>query len=73
MVSNYSACLDSPKLYGYITSAGTSGETLSGSLVGSAELLNACDEITVTVHKEWIKDANGIQMEADHVFTFTTE
>ena len=69
----YSACLDSPKLYGYITSFGDSGETLSGSLVGSAELLNACDEITVTVHKEWIKDANGIQMEADHVFTFTTE
>ena len=69
----YSACLDSPKLYAYIATPGNTGETLSGSLVGSAELLNACDEITVTVHKEWISDANGIQMEADHVFTFTTE
>ena len=68
----YSACLDDPKLYAYISSVGSSGVTLSGNLVGSAEQLNACDEITVTVDKEWIEDANGIRMESDFVFTFTT-
>jgi hypothetical protein len=62
----------SSKLYGYIVSAGSSGLSLSGNLVGSAETLNAVDTITVTVHKEWIQDVNGNQMAADYVFTFTT-
>ena len=68
----YSGCLDSPRLYAYISSFGSAGETLSGNLVGSAEQLNACDDITVTVDKEWIEDANGIPMESDFVFSFTT-
>jgi fibronectin type 3 domain-containing protein len=61
------------KLYGNIASTGTSDtSTLSGDLVGSAETLNNKDTITVTVEKEWIRDMNGIQMESDFVFTFTT-
>ncbi len=69
----YSACLDSPKLYSYIAAVSSlTTSTLTGSLVGSAEQLNACDEITVTVDKDWIRDANGVQMAADYVFTFTT-
>ncbi len=62
----------SSKLYGYIVSAGSSGLSLSGNLVGSAETLNTSDTITVTVHKEWIQDANGNPMDADYSYTFTT-
>ena len=62
----------SGKTYGYITSPGTAGLSLSGSIVGSAEILNASDTITVTVNKEWIQDANGNPMDADYTFTFTT-
>ena len=62
----------SGKTYGYITSPSTAGLSLSGSIVGSAEILNASDTITVTVNKEWIQDANGNPMDADYTFTFTT-
>ena len=62
----------SGKTYGYITSPGSAGLSLSGSIVGSAETLNASDTITVTVHKEWIQDANGNPMDADYSYTFTT-
>ena len=62
----------SGKTYGYIVSPGEAGLSLSGSIVGSAETLNASDTITVTVHKEWIQDANGNPMDADYTFTFTT-
>ena len=62
----------SGKTYGYIVSPGQAGLSLSGSIVGSAETLNASDTITVTVHKEWIQDANGNAMDADYTFTFTT-
>jgi len=62
----------SGKTYGYIVSPGGAGLSLSGSIVGSAETLNASDTITVTVHKEWIQDANGNPMDADYTFTFTT-
>ena len=62
----------SGKTYGYITSPGSAGLSLSGSIVGSAETLNALDTITVTVHKEWIQDANGNPMDADYSYTFTT-
>jgi hypothetical protein len=61
------------KLYAYIASTGVSDtSTLSGDLVGSAELLKTFETITVTVKKEWITDMNGIQMESDFVFSFTT-
>ena len=62
----------SGKTYGYIITSGRFGLTASGSIVGSAETLNASDTITVTVHKEWIQDANGNPMDADYTFTFTT-
>ena len=62
----------SGKTYGYIVEPGGAGLSLSGSIVGSAETLNASDTITVTVHKEWIQDANGNSMDADYTFTFTT-
>ena len=62
----------SGKTYAYITSPGSAGLSLSGSIVGSAETLNASDTITVTVHKEWIQDANGNPMDADYTFTFKT-
>ena len=62
----------SGKTYGYIVSPGQAGLSFSGSIVGSAETLNASDTITVTVHKEWIQDANGNPMDADYTFTFTT-
>tara|TARA_X000001036_G_scaffold307771_1_gene286415 strand:- start:310 stop:432 length:123 start_codon:yes stop_codon:yes gene_type:complete len=29
------------------------------------------DVVTVTVNSEWIKDANGVPMEADYSFTYT--
>ena len=51
---------------------GSSGTVLSGSLVGSAETLNASDTITVSVHKEWILDVNGNPMDDDYTFTYTT-
>jgi hypothetical protein len=59
------------KTYGYITSVGSTGLALSGSIVGSAETLNGSDTITVTVHKEWIQDVNGNPMAADYTYTFT--
>jgi hypothetical protein len=62
----------SGKTYGYIASVGSTSLAISGSIVGSAETLNASDTITVTVHKEWIQDANGNSMDADYTFTFTT-
>ena len=61
----------SGKTYAYIVSAGSTGLALSGSIVGSAETLNASDTITVTVHKEWIRDVNGNPMDADYTYTFT--
>jgi hypothetical protein len=62
----------SGKTYGSILSNGSSGLSFNGALVGSAEILNTNDTITVTVHKEWIKDANGNQMNADYSYSFTT-
>ena len=62
----------SGKTYGYIVSAGSTGLSISGSIVGSAETLNASDSITVTVHKEWIRDVNGNPMDANYSYTFTT-
>ena len=62
----------SGKTYGYIASAGSTGLAISGSIVGSAETLNASDSITVTVHKEWIQDINGNPLDADYTYTFTT-
>jgi len=62
----------SGKTYGYIVSAGSTGLSISGSIVGSAETLNASDSITVTVHKEWIQDINGNPLDADYTYTFTT-
>ena len=61
------------KLYSSIASIGVSGtSTLSGDLVRNPGALEDLDTITVTVKKEWIRDMNGIQMESDFVFTFTT-
>lgn len=64
----------SGKTYGRIGSVDSNSTSLSisGSMVGSAETLNASDTITVTVHKEWIQDANGNPMDADYTYTFTT-
>ena len=62
----------SGKTYGYIASAGSTGLAISGSIVGSAETLNASDSITVTVHKEWIQDVNGNPLDANYSYTFTT-
>ena len=62
----------SGKTYGYIASVGSTGLSISGSIVGSAETLNASDSITVTVHKEWIRDVNGNPMDANYSYTFTT-
>ena len=62
----------SGKTYSNIVNPGSSGTVLSGSLVGSAETLNASDTITVTVHKEWILDVNGNPMDDDYTFTYTT-
>ena len=62
----------SGKTYGYFASVGSTGLALSGAIVGSAETLNSSDTITVTVHKEWIQDANGNLMDADYTYTFTT-
>ena len=60
-------------LYSSIASIGISGtSTLSGDLVRNPGALEDLDTITVTVKKEWIRDMNGIQMDADFVFTFTT-
>ena len=69
---------------GAITAVGSSGTNytprseirgqgliLTGNLTerGSME---ANDTITVTVHREWIEDLNGVEMAADYDFTFTT-
>ncbi len=63
----------SGKTYGYITQpSGSASLLISGNIVGSAEVLNLGDTITVTVHKDWIQDANGNQMDADYTYTFTT-
>ena len=76
------------KLYGFgdpllnrtgqrIAIIGATTLTLTGNLLGpligqGAEELRPNDTITVTVDKDWIRDVNGVQMEADYVFTFTT-
>ena len=62
----------SGKTYGYIASAGSTGLAISGSIVGSAETLNASDTVTVTVHKECIQDVNGNPLDANYSYTFTT-
>ena len=49
---------------------GQSGIVFSGDLTPLN--LPRGDTITVTVHKEWIQDANGNQMAADYTYTFTT-
>ena len=49
---------------------GQSGIVFSGDLTPMN--LPRGDTITVTVHKEWIQDANGNQMAADYTYTFTT-
>ena len=49
---------------------GESGIVFSGDLTPMN--LPSGDTITVTVHKEWIQDANGNPMDADYSYTFTT-
>ena len=49
---------------------GQSGIVFSGDLTPLN--LPRGDTITVTVHKEWIQDANGNQMAADYTYTYTT-
>jgi hypothetical protein len=50
---------------------GQSGIVFSGNLTPTYNLPRE-DTITVTVHKEWIQDANGNQMAADYTYTYTT-
>ena len=45
--------------------------TLVKSILVSEDTGNA-DTITVTIDKDWSQDTNGVQMESDFVFTFTT-
>ena len=40
--------------------------------LSDANLENASDTITVTVHKEWIQDVNGNPLDANYSYTFTT-
>ena len=70
--SGITAVGTSGKTYAYIASVGSSGLALSGNLVGSAETLNANDTITVTIHKEWIRDLNGNHIDTDYSYSFTT-
>ena len=51
--------------------------TLSGMLIPLGvtaffRVFSSGDTITVTIDKDWIQDTNGVQMESDFVFTFTT-
>jgi len=45
--------------------------TISGSMMGSAELFGANQSVTATVNKAVIRDVNGNVMESDYEFTFT--
>ena len=49
---------------------GQSGIVFSGDLTPMN--IPRGDTITVTIHKEWIQDANGNPMDADYTYTFTT-
>lgn len=44
--------------------------TISGSMLGSAELLDANQTVNVTVDADWIRDVNGFQMTTDYTFSF---
>lgn len=75
------SCLDTPIA---VTQLGSSGKTyaglnlfpktgtsFSGSTTGHPSNYEPNDVVTVTVNSEWIKDANGVPMEADYSFTYT--
>jgi len=44
--------------------------TLGASAIGSAELYDANQTVTVTIDSSYIRDVNGVQMEGDYVFQF---
>tara|TARA_E500000331_G_scaffold344069_1_gene379819 strand:+ start:94868 stop:95146 length:279 start_codon:yes stop_codon:yes gene_type:complete len=47
------------------------GTSFSGSTTAMPSNYEPNDVVTVTVNSEWIKDANGVPMEADYSFTYT--
>ena len=59
----------------YSLTAGYGGSTtLSLTTMGSAERFDANQsDITVTVNKEWVRDANGVQMAEDYQFIFNVD
>ena len=64
---------NSGKIYNYITTSSYLGTSVAGDLFGPGGTFDASDTIiTITVHKEWIQDVNGNQMDTDYIFTFTT-
>ena len=57
-----------------ITSGYGGSTTLSLTTMGSAERFDANQsDITVTVNKEWVRDANGVQMADDYQFNFNVD
>ena len=57
---------------GNVINSGFGGSlTISGSMMGSAELFGANQSVTATVNKAVIRDVNGNVMETDYEFTFT--
>lgn len=56
---------------GYFFGSNQGSLTISGSVMGSAELFQPNQTFEIRVNKEWIKDINGVQMAEDRVFTFT--
>jgi len=54
------------------TGFGSSVLSVSGNLREIQQTLNANDTITVTIHKEWIRDVNGNHINADYSYSFTT-
>ncbi|MBH97172.1 MAG: hypothetical protein CMM56_01835 [Rhodospirillaceae bacterium] len=62
----------SGKNYGIFLFPGDSSVSFTGNFAGSAETLNSNDTITVTIHKEWVRDINGNQMNSDYSYSFTT-
>ena len=57
-----------------ITSGYGGSTTLSLTTMGSAERFDANQSgITVTINKDWIRDANGLQMAEDYQFNFNID
>ena len=60
------------KTYNSIVSPIADVTSVAGYLNGSGGAFIPSSTITVTVHKEWIQDIHGNQMDADYTFTFTS-